>query len=181
MIKTRSSTELVELNNFKFSLALPVQSPGPCFLDQSACFPFRSPHSGPTTLRPPAPFVPCHILSPTATMCVCVLECMCVCACLYLSLSRARSLSLSLCEMCLSIRKTVRRECARTASERERASERQREQERDLPEQEEANRLEDDGVHNSTRPQQPRAATEQGMLQASHSLCRNRERDCARL
>ena len=94
-----------------------MQSPGPCFLDQSACFPFRSPHSGPTTLRPPAPFVPCHILSPTAAMCVCVLECMCVCVRVCISLSRARSLSLSLCDMCLSIRKTVRRECARTASE----------------------------------------------------------------
>ena len=150
MVKARSSTELVERNNLKFSLALPVQSPGPCFLHQSACFPFRSPHSGPTTLRPPAPFVPCHILSPTATMCVCVLESMCVCACLHLplslSLSRARARALSLCKMCLSIRKTVRRGCARTASElagesereseraREQASERQREQERDLPE-----------------------------------------------
>ena len=76
--------------------------------------PLRSHHSPATS--------PFRALSYPVTdrcdVCVRVRVHVCVCVSVSLSLSRALTLSLSLCEMCLSIRKTVRRECARTASER---------------------------------------------------------------
>ena len=73
--------------------------------------PLRSHHSPATS--------PFRALSYPVTDCcdVCVRVRVHAYVCVSVFLARARALSLSLCEMCLSIRKTVRRGCARTASE----------------------------------------------------------------
>ena len=75
--------------------------------------PLRSHHS-PATSPFPALSYP---VTDRCDVCVRVRVHACVCVSVSPSLARALSLSLSLCEMCLSIRKTVRRGCARTASE----------------------------------------------------------------